>query len=103
MGTGPRPPWVRMSSDLLYLSLDDMLTLTVDLGVGPVRDIGLLDSAAHRPQSEYFGTDSYPTVALKAAALLHSLVKNHALIDGCLLYTSPSPRDGLLSRMPSSA
>ena len=24
-------------------------------------------------------------------------------IDGCLLYTSPSPRDGLLSRMPSSA
>ena len=26
-----------------------------------------------------------------------------ALIQGCLLYTSPSPRDGLLSRMPSSA
>ena len=24
-------------------------------------------------------------------------------INGCLLYTSPSPRDGLLSRMPSSA
>ena len=24
-------------------------------------------------------------------------------IDNCLLYTSPSPRDGLLSRMPSSA
>ena len=24
-------------------------------------------------------------------------------MDGCLLYTSPSPRDGLLSRMPSSA
>ena len=23
--------------------------------------------------------------------------------SGCLLYTSPSPRDGLLSRMPSSA
>ena len=23
--------------------------------------------------------------------------------NGCLLYTSPSPRDGLLSRMPSSA
>ena len=33
--------------------------------------------------------------------------KNHAeinaLINACLLYTSPSPRDGLLSRMPSSA
>src|SRR5665647_1830654 len=26
-----------------------------------------------------------------------------ALIPACLLYTSPSPRDGLLSRMPSSA
>ena len=26
-----------------------------------------------------------------------------ALCDACLLYTSPSPRDGLLSRMPSSA
>ena len=24
-------------------------------------------------------------------------------VDACLLYTSPSPRDGLLSRMPSSA
>ena len=27
----------------------------------------------------------------------------HAAIHTCLLYTSPSPRDGLLSRMPSSA
>ena len=26
-----------------------------------------------------------------------------AVLGGCLLYTSPSPRDGLLSRMPSSA
>ena len=26
-----------------------------------------------------------------------------AMYNGCLLYTSPSPRDGLLSRMPSSA
>ena len=28
---------------------------------------------------------------------------NSALSEDCLLYTSPSPRDGLLSRMPSSA
>ena len=28
---------------------------------------------------------------------------NVAFANGCLLYTSPSPRDGLLSRMPSSA
>ena len=30
-------------------------------------------------------------------------VINMALLNFCLLYTSPSPRDGLLSRMPSSA
>ena len=31
-------------------------------------------------------------------------VKRHAVkVSYCLLYTSPSPRDGLLSRMPSSA
>ena len=28
---------------------------------------------------------------------------NRSLTNPCLLYTSPSPRDGLLSRMPSSA
>ena len=28
---------------------------------------------------------------------------NHEINQPCLLYTSPSPRDGLLSRMPSSA
>ena len=31
------------------------------------------------------------------------LAKDEAQPDFCLLYTSPSPRDGLLSRMPSSA
>ena len=30
-------------------------------------------------------------------------VRVKALNEDCLLYTSPSPRDGLLSRMPSSA
>ena len=29
--------------------------------------------------------------------------RKSARVVGCLLYTSPSPRDGLLSRMPSSA
>ena len=32
----------------------------------------------------------------------HAVV-NHTVFIDCLLYTSPSPRDGLLSRMPSSA
>ena len=65
-----------------YLDLEDLLSLVRALGAGPVRDIGLLDSAAARPCSTAFGVDAYPTLALKAAALLHSLVGNHALVDG---------------------
>lgn len=52
------------------------------LGIGPVRDLGLLDSAVNRPRSSAFGEDAYPTLDLKTAALLHSLIKNHALVDG---------------------
>jgi death-on-curing protein len=65
-----------------YLDLDDLLGLIRMLGIGPVRDIGLLDSALARPQSSAFGEDAYTTTTLKSAALLHSLVNNHALIDG---------------------
>jgi death-on-curing protein len=65
-----------------YLDLEDLLTLARALGVGPVRDVGLLDAAVSRPRSSAFGRDAYPTLTLKAAALLHSLVRNHALIDG---------------------
>lgn len=65
-----------------YLSLEDLLILTEDLGVGPVRDVGLLDSAAHRPQATILGQEAYQGLDLKAAALLESLVRNHALVDG---------------------
>lgn len=65
-----------------YLSLEDLLTLTRDLGAGPVRDLGLLDSAAARPRSSVFGSDAYPALETKAAALLHSICRNHALVDG---------------------
>lgn len=65
-----------------YLTLDDLLTLIDDLAVGPVRDLGLLDSAAHRPQATVFGDDAYPTLDEKAAVLLESLVRNHPLGDG---------------------
>jgi death on curing protein len=68
--------------DVEYLDLDDLLGLVRTLGVGPVRDLGLLDSAAARPRSSAFGEDLYPTITLKAAALLHSLANNHALVDG---------------------
>ncbi len=69
-------------SHIHYLNLEDLLQLVRRLGVGPVGDIGLLDAAAARPQSTAYGTDAYPTLELKAAALLHSLVRNHALVDG---------------------
>lgn len=52
------------------------------MGVGPVRDVGLLDSAAARPRSSAYGEDAYPTVPVKAAALLHSLARSQALVDG---------------------
>ena len=47
-----------------------------------VRDAGLLAAAAARPRIAVFGDDAYPTFEDKAAALLHSLVRNHALVDG---------------------
>jgi death-on-curing protein len=65
-----------------YLTTEDLLTLTRDLGVGPVRDVGLLDSAAHRPKTSIFGRDAYESIDEKAAVLLESIVRNHALVDG---------------------
>ena len=68
--------------DFEYLSLEDALGLAAELGVGPVRDLGLLDSACHRPRSGFMGQEAYPTLPAKAAALMHSLALNHALLDG---------------------
>jgi death-on-curing protein len=69
-------------NDVQYLDLDDLIELIRRLHVGPVRDLGLLESAIARPRTSAFGTDAYPTLQGKAAALLHSLVRNHALVDG---------------------
>lgn len=65
-----------------YLSLEDLLSLVSALGAGPVRDLGLLDSACHRPQAGLLGQAAYPALAGKAAALMHSLAGNHGLVDG---------------------
>ena len=65
-----------------YLTLEDALSLIEDLAVGPVRDLGLLDSALHRPAVTLWGRDAYTTIDEKAAALLDSLVRNHPLVDG---------------------
>ena len=65
-----------------YLDLEDLLAFVRAREIGPVRDLGLLDSATARPRSSAFGDDAYPTLDLKGAALLHSLARNHALVDG---------------------
>lgn len=73
-----------MTAEIEYLSLDDLIELTTLLmgDPPPIRDIGLLGAAAARPKTSAFGEDAYPDIWTKAAALLQSVVKNHALIDG---------------------
>ena len=73
-----------MNDDIEYLDLDDLIEMAATL-LGrppPIRDVGLLGSATARPQTTVFGEDAYPDIWTKGAALLQSVVKNHALIDG---------------------
>lgn len=65
-----------------YLDVEDLLRMTQRLGAGPVRDIGLLESAAHRARATVFGQDAYSALEHKAAALMHSLARTHPLVDG---------------------
>ena len=73
-----------MSPEFEYLDLEDLLALAVTLLGEPVplRDVGLLGSAVARPRTSLFGDDAYRDVWEKAAALLQSVVGNHALVDG---------------------
>ena len=73
-----------MSDDEIdFLTVDDLLEIATGVvGEVVVRDAGLLAAAAGRPQVTVFGEDAYPTFNEKAAALMHSLVRNHALADG---------------------
>ena len=69
---------------MIYLTLAELLfvaerTLGRDYAV---RDYGLLEAAVARPQATVFGKDAYLDIDAKAAALLHSVARNHALIDG---------------------
>lgn len=68
-------------SDVAYVSLEDLLEIVHRLDA-QVRDLGLLASAVARPQTTVFGADAYPDVSTKAAAPMHSLCGNHALVDG---------------------
>ncbi|SDY57023.1 type II toxin-antitoxin system death-on-curing family toxin [Herbiconiux ginsengi] len=64
-----------------YLNLEDALQLVERFGF-VVRDLGLLESALARPSSEFAGVETYASLELKCAALLESVVRNHALLDG---------------------
>jgi death-on-curing protein len=69
---------------VIFLDLEDLVHVARrTLGAEPVvRDWGLLESALARPQASAFGTDAYSDIEEKTAALLHSLARNHALVDG---------------------
>ncbi|WP_017627858.1 type II toxin-antitoxin system death-on-curing family toxin [Nocardiopsis chromatogenes] len=78
-----------MPSDaVIYLNaslIAEITTLTLrqnDQSDAVVRDYGLLESAAHRPRSSSFGVEHYPSLFDKAAALMHSLARNHVFVDG---------------------
>ena len=69
---------------MIFLDLDDLLHVAErTLGAAPqIRDVGLLQSALARPQASIVGDDTYASIHAKAAALLHSLARNHGLVDG---------------------
>ena len=70
-----------------YLTIKDVLllhNLAIDESGGShgLRDLGLLESAVARPQASFGGEVLYPTIFLKAGTLVHSLLRNHAFVDG---------------------
>jgi death-on-curing protein len=66
-----------------WLTTDDVQSFNKRF-VGPdmLREFGLLEGAVMRPQATAFGEDAYPSLHDKAAALLHSLARNHPFVDG---------------------
>jgi death on curing protein len=67
-----------------YVTVAQALRIARAADAAPVvvRDVGLLGSAVHRPRARVLGQDAYPDLLTKAAALLHSLARNHPLVDG---------------------
>jgi death-on-curing protein len=69
---------------ITYLDASDLLVLAAAVTGGDlvVRDLGLLDSAAHRPQATVLGVKAYETLWLKSAALMESIIRNRPLAEG---------------------
>ena len=69
---------------MIHLDLEDLVHVA-ERALGhapPVRDWGLLESAAARPAAAAYGQHVYGNLYEKAAALLHSLARSHPLLDG---------------------
>ena len=66
---------------ILYPLLEVVVVALSGLGFH-VRDLGLLDSALVRAQTRLYGQDAYPTLSIKAAAIVHSVINNHPMVDG---------------------
>lgn len=68
---------------MIHLELEDLLHIAERvLPSVELRDAGLLEAAVARPRATAFGEAAYGSLHDKAAALLHSLVRGHALVDG---------------------
>lgn len=68
---------------MIFLDLEDLLHIAGRiLPAFEVRDVGLLEASTALPLATAFGEDAYPSIHHKASALLHSIVRNHALVDG---------------------
>jgi death-on-curing protein len=99
-----------VTSEYEYLGTDDLIDLATGLlgAPAPIRDVGLLGSAAARPRATAFGDDAYPDLWTKAAALLQSILKDYALIDGNKRLGWPATAvfleiNGVETRVPNDA
>lgn len=67
----------------VFLTVGDVVALhEQEVGANLLADFGLLESAVLRPQTSIGGEDAYPDLHTKAAAMFHSLARNHAFVDG---------------------
>jgi len=69
-------------SELIYINGAILNRPDIQSGKRQIRDLPLLEAAVARPEASAFGADAYPTLREKAAALLHSLARNHPFTDG---------------------
>jgi death-on-curing protein len=68
---------------LRHLTVEEVIAISeAEVGPNLLKDFGLLESAVMRPQQSVFGEDAYPDIHSKAAALFHSLTRNHPFHDG---------------------